>query len=216
MKKSNLVIIVSMITFTSTTFAQTQSQPTPQTTPQPAAPSTSQARDVQDILGPYMGGAIGSVGIDARNNLKDGPSSSVKNGYGGKLFAGYQLTENFGAEVGGFRSGTVKRTYVINGANIEQASKVNVFYLAGTARLPLGEKFALNARLGVARGKISGTNVLPVNSTIIGSKTGALVGLGGEYRVTPKIAGTIDIDYLPDVSRNTRGALLSAGVKVNF
>jgi OmpA-OmpF porin, OOP family len=211
-KKSTSAIVVSMVAFISSAFAQTQPQTIPQSTPQP----TSQTRDAQDILGPYIGGAMGSVGIDARNNLKDDPSSSVKNGYGGKLFAGYQLTENFGAEVGGFRSGTVKRTYVINGANIEQSSKVNVFYLAGTARLPLGERFALNARLGVARGKISGTNVLPVNSTIIGSKTGAIVGFGGEYRFTPKIAGTVDIDYLPDVSRNTRGALLSAGVKVNF
>jgi OmpA-OmpF porin, OOP family len=199
MKKASLLIVSSVIAFSTTGFAQI---------PQNKA---------EDGVGLYIGGALGAFGIgNDENNLKKGSSSTSKNGNGAKLFAGYQISENFGVEIGGMRSNVLKRTFIVDTRNVEQKGKVEATYLAATGRLPLGENFALNARLGVARGKFSGTNVLPASSTIIGAKTGALIGAGGEYRFTPKLSATLDFDYLPDISPRTRALMFSAGVKFFF
>jgi OmpA-OmpF porin, OOP family len=176
----------------------------------------TQQRDFRAVEGAYVGGAIGAFGARATGiSLKDAASGS-KNGSGVKLFAGYQLTENFGAELGFIRSSTLKRTFVVGTANVEQKGKVSALYVAGTGRFAIGQHFALTGKLGVARGKFSGTNALPLASTITGSKTGAIFGVGAEYRFTPKLAATIDYDYLPTTSNRLKTAMISAGVKVTF
>jgi OmpA-OmpF porin, OOP family len=182
-----------------------------------SATAQVQQRDFRAVEGTYVGGAFGAFGARATGiDLKAGPSSTSKNGSGGKLFAGFQLTENFGVEVGGLRSSTLKRTFVVNGANVAQKGDINAFYLAGTGRLPIGERFAATTRLGFARSKFSGTNVLPTASAITGSKSGLMFGVGGEYRFTPKIGATLDYDYLPKTSKHLKSGLLSLGVKVSF
>jgi OmpA-OmpF porin, OOP family len=174
-------------------------------------------RDFRAIEGVYVGGAFGAFGARASGiTLKDGPSNMSKNGSGGKLFAGFQLTENFGVEVGALRSATLKRTFVVGGANVAQRGDVTAFYLAGTGRFPIGERFAATTRLGFARSKFSGTNVLPAALAITGSKSGLIFGIGGEYRFTPKIAATLDYDYLPKTSRHLKSGMISIGVKVTF
>jgi OmpA-OmpF porin, OOP family len=195
----SLLALLCTATFSATAFAQV---------PQ---------RDFRAVEGAYVGGAFGAFGARATGiTLKDGPSNTSKNGSGGKLFAGFQLTENFGVEVGALRSSTLKRTFVVNGANATQKGDVNALYLAGTGRLPLGERFALNTRLGFARSKFSGTNVLPVASTITGNKSGVILGVGGEYRFTPNIAATLDYDYLPKTSKHLKSGMISLGVKATF
>lgn len=182
-----------------------------------AALGQTPQRDFPAVEGIYVGGAFGAFGTRATGvNLKDGPSGSSKNGSGGKLLAGYQFTDNFGVEVGGLRSSTLKRTFVVNGVDVTQKGDVNAFYLAGTGRLPLGERFAATTRLGIARSKFSGTNVLPVTSAITGSKSGLMFALGGEYRFTPKVAATLDYDYLPDTSKNLKSGMISFGIKAAF
>ncbi len=177
----------------------------------------AQQRDFRAVEGVYVGGAFGAFGARASSTLlKDGPSNTSKNGSGGKLFAGFQFTENFGVEVGAFRSSTLKRTFIVGSTNVAQRGDVNALYLAGTGRLPIGERFAVNTRLGFARSKFSGTNVLPTASAITGSKSGLVFGVGGEYRFTPKIAATLDYDYLPKTSERLKSGLISVGIKVGF
>jgi OmpA-OmpF porin, OOP family len=176
----------------------------------------TQQRDFRAVEGAYVGGAIGAFGARATGiSLKDAASGS-NNGSGVKLFAGYQLTENFGAELGFIRSSTLKRAFVVGNANVEQKGKASALYVAGTGRFAIGQHFALTGKLGVARGKFSGTNALPLPSSITGSKTGAIFGVGAEYRFTPKLAATIDYDYLPTTSNRLKTAMISAGVKVTF
>ena len=179
-----------------------------------------QQRDFRAVEGAYVGGAIGAFGAKATGiatgiALQERTSGS-KNGSGAKLFAGYQLTENFGAELGFIRSSTLKRSYVVGTTNVEQKGEVSALYAAGTGRFAFGERFAVTGKLGVARGKFSGTNALPTASAITGSKTGAIFGVGAEYRFTPKIAATIDYDYLPKTSNRLKSAMISAGVKFTF
>lgn len=176
----------------------------------------SQQRDFRAVEGAYVGGAIGAFGAKATGIALEERTSGSKNGIGAKLFAGYQLTENFGAELGFIRSSTLKRSYVVGTTNVEQKGEVSALYAAGTGRFAFGERFAVTGKLGVARGKFSGTNALPTASAITGSKTGAIFGVGAEYRFTPKIAATIDYDYLPKTSNRLKSAMISAGVKFTF
>ena len=176
----------------------------------------SQQRDFRAVEGAYVGGAIGAFGAKATGIALEERTSGSKNGSGAKLFAGYQLTENFGAELGFIRSSTLKRSYVVGTTNVEQKGEVSALYAAGTGRFAFGERFAVTGKLGVARGKFSGTNALPTASAITGSKTGAIFGVGAEYRFTPKIAATIDYDYLPKTSNRLKSAMISAGVKFTF
>jgi OmpA-OmpF porin, OOP family len=176
----------------------------------------SQQRDFRAVEGAYVGGAIGAFGAAATNGTLKESNSGSKNGSGAKLFAGYQLTENFGAELGFIRSSTLKRSLIVGNTNVEQKGSVNALYLAGTGRFAIGEQFALTGKLGLARGKFSGTNVLPTASAITGSGTGLLASVGAEYRLTTKLAATIEYDYLPKTSNRLKSAMISAGVKVTF
>jgi OmpA-OmpF porin, OOP family len=176
----------------------------------------SQQRDFRAVEGAYVGGAIGAFGAKATGIALEERTAGSKNGIGGKLFVGYQLTENFGAELGFIRSSTLKRTYVVGTTNVEQKGEVNALYVAGTGRFAFGERFAVAGKVGVARGKFSGTNALPTAAAITGSKTGAIFGVGAEYRFTPKIAATLDYDYLPKTSNRLKSAVISAGVKFTF
>jgi OmpA-OmpF porin, OOP family len=180
-----------------------------------ASDAQSVPRSGDDQFGPYVGGSIGNFGLGIRS-LREGNSSKQQNSAGGKFFGGYRFNENIGVEIGGLSSGDVKRSYIVDGRSIERKGKVRAFYVAATGRLPLGENFALNGRLGVARGELSGVNALPANASIIGKKTGALIGFGGEYRFTRNLSGTVDLDYLPNLSQRTRAAVVSAGVKFAF
>jgi OmpA-OmpF porin, OOP family len=173
-------------------------------------------RDARSIESPYIGANIGPVGARANGtNLKDG-TTAAKNGSGFKLYSGYQLNQNLGAELGFIRSSDLKRSFLVNTANVEQTGKVNAFYAAATARLPLSEQFSMNAKLGVARCKFSGTSQLPAASAITGNKTGLILGAGTEYRFTQKVAGTLDFDYLPNTSARLKTTLISAGIKAAF
>lgn len=172
---------------------------------------------IDSASGFYVGGAIGAFGAYGKSTgLQNAPLNQSKNASGNKLFAGYQITDNYGVEVGRLSSATLKRSYVSGGANLTQSGDISSIYAAATGRFPVSEKMALNARLGLAKSKFSGSNVLPAGSSIVGSKSGLLMGVGAEYRFTPKIAATLDYDYLPKTSPNLKSGLLAVGIKVGF
>jgi OmpA-OmpF porin, OOP family len=200
MKKNALATAIALAALSSTVaFAQAQQY------------------DFQNVNGAYVGGAVGAFGARVSGvTLPAGPSSTTKNGIGEKFFAGYQLTENFGTEIGIIKSSELKRSFIVDGKTLQQTGKVNSVYVAAMGRIALSPQFAVTGRLGVARGKFSGTNVLPIASAITGSKTSPLLGVGVEYRFTPKLAGTVDYDYLPKTSERLRSGLLSAGIKFTF
>jgi OmpA-OmpF porin, OOP family len=177
---------------------------------QPAGRSSS------TVDGPYIGGNIGAFGARPSGISLTKSTTAAKNGFGFKLYTGYQLDQNFGAEAGFVRSSDLKRSFLVNGTSIQQVGKVNALYLAGTTRLPLNEQLAVVAKLGLARGKFSGTNVLPSSSAIIGSKTSLIASAGAEYKFSPTISGTFDFDYLPKTSERLKTSLISAGFKVAF
>jgi OOP family OmpA-OmpF porin len=175
----------------------------------------------------YAGGAIGrsSFSLSSSNSVPApwGGEKSGKAGTAYKLYGGYRLTPNFGVEAGYARLGRVSQWtpgygYGYGyGASTLQSGSGQAFYAAATARLPLGDAFALNGRLGVAYGRISGRdNGVPGYQRFSGSSTGVMAGFGAEYRVTKNLAITADYDYFGKLSKQAKGGMLTVGVKASF
>lgn len=171
--------------------------------------------------GIYVGGAIGrssfSLSSSNRAPVPWGGEKSSKAGTAYKLYGGYRLTENFGVEAGYARLGRVSQWSSVGGYARLQGGSGQALYAAATARLPLGDAFAINGRLGVSRGRISGgDNWVPGNQRISGSSTGVMAGFGAEYRVTQSLAITADYDYFGKLSKQAKGGMLTVGLKASF
>ncbi len=186
-----------------------------------AASSAANAAGPRQDSGVYAGGSIGrssySLSSSNRAPVPWGGEKSSKSGTAYKLYGGYRFTETFGVEAGYARLGRVSQ-WSSNGAYSRlQSGTGQVFYAAATARLPLGESFALNGRLGVARGRISGDNnwALP-SQRISGSSTGLMAGIGAEYRVTRNLSITADYDYFGKLSKQAKGGMVTVGLKASF
>jgi opacity protein-like surface antigen len=68
----------------------------------------------------------------------------------------------------------------------------------------LGESLAVQGRLGLSSGEVSGTNVLPAGNSLIGTKTSVLFGLGVEVRPTSNVALTLNYDDYGHLSKSVK------------
>lgn len=182
-----------------------------------AAPAADTALDTRL----YVGGAIGRSSFSLSNAggapVPWGGEKNSKSGTAYKLYGGYRFTETFGVEAGYARLGRVSQWTSVRGISTLQNGSGNVFYAAATARLPLGDSFALNGRLGISRGRISGgDNWVPANQRIAGSSTGVMAGFGAEYRMTKNLSVTADYDYFGKLSKQAKGGMLTVGLRANF
>ncbi|MDT9000991.1 porin family protein [Paucibacter sp. APW11] len=168
-----------------------------------------------DEVGPYAGAAIGRGSLslpDASVPLKDkdGRDTSYK------LFGGYRLNENFSLEAGYARLGKLGETATIGGTDLRQQGTASSLYAVGVGRLPVNEQFAFTGRLGLARNKVSGTNVLPAADSLQGSKNNVVWGLGAEYKLSKTVALTADYDNYGKVSDKVKASTLMLGIKTSF
>jgi len=67
-------------------------------------------------------------------------------GRSAKMFGGYQLTENFGVQAGYVRIREINQSSGSGATLVTQTASGHSTYVAGTARLPLGQSFALTGR----------------------------------------------------------------------
>ncbi len=179
-----------------------------------AATLPAQAADKQTG---YIGGAIGRSSFNTRDLNLPNPGGDERD-TAGKLYGGYQFNDTFGIEGGYVRLGKFsERVTLGSGSTVTQEGRARSFYLAATARMPLSEQFSLNGRLGVSAGRVSGTNVLPSGSQMIGSTTSLpMIGVGAEYKVSQYVSLTVDFDHFGRVSDKITGNLVSAGVRFSF
>jgi len=115
-------------------------------------------------------------------------------------------------EAGYAALGSFSENLTVGGASVKQEGKARSIFSAATGRLPLGESFALHGRLGLSSGKVSGTNVLPANDNLMGSKTSVLFGVGAEYRPKPNVALTVNYDSYGKLSNNVKASALVFGL----
>lgn len=168
----------------------------------------------------YMGATMGASNYSLASASTPASLSGAKrdtHGTAFKLYGGYRLTEHFGAELGYAHLGRANQWTTVNGTAMRDEGKGRAFYAAATAQLPLGDAFAVHGRLGVARGKVSGGGTrVPLTQGLAGSATGAIVGIGAEYKLTPTMSLTADYDHFTKLSRQAKGGMLTVGLRANF
>lgn len=179
------------------------------------AAQAAQAAPQSDELGAYGGLAVGRSsfklpGASVPITGKDSRDTAYK------LYGGYRLNEHFGVEAGYARLGKFSEQATLGSGAVTQEGKGSSFYIAGTGRYALNEQFALQGRLGVARNKVSGTNLLPAGDSLQGSKTSLMWGVGAEYKLSKNLALTADYDNYGKVSSNVKASTFLLGARLSF
>jgi len=155
-------------------------------------PGVSHAAD-QDVGHRFYGGA--SLGASRFQDVDS-------NGSTFKLYGGYQFTENFGAEVGFLRAGNFR-------LENSELAKSRAFYTAGTVRWQFGDSFSVNGLMGVAHTQLTiGNSDQDQNSL--------MVGIGAQYRLTPRLDLTLNVDHLGKVAEHQSADMVTAGMVMRF
>lgn len=158
----------------------------------------------------YLGAALGLSSGEAY--LTDGVNTweNTNSPRPFRLNAGYMLNSAFAIEAGYTNSGEFKFS---GPARIEQS----VMYLAVKGTYPLGQKWAVAGKLGVARSDVDfsgmGADSFSVNDTA------AMLSIGTAYRFTPQLAATLDlVNYGSSSKENTsmRSRAIELGLQYNF
>ena len=148
----------------------------------------------QMINRPYVG--VGVANSDREMNMA-GATSQSGDGWkaSGKVFAGFEFDETFGAELGytDFRKSTL--TYMVNGVPGRISAGGESWYLAGKAIAPLSEQFAVYGKLGISHnewkqtGSGSGTNLFRDDSD-----TEGYLAVGGEWRASQRLGLSVEYE----------------------
>ena len=170
----------------------------------------------KDVTGPYVGASFGAA-FGNREIDDSGSNNDEHLGRGAKIYGGYQLTENFGAQVGYVRMRELNQNTGSGATLVNQTATGHSAYVAGTARLPLGESFALTGKLGVSFGKV--TDVSPstvATNPLLGSKTSLLIGTGAEYVLNRNVSFSLELESYGKISRQVKGNTLTIGTRFTF
>ncbi len=172
----------------------------------------AQAPAAKEVTGPYIGAAFGNREID------DSKSSNDEHiGRSAKIYGGYQLTENFGVQAGHVRMSDLKQNTGTGATLVKQTATGHGTYVAGTARLPLGQSFPLMGKVGVSFGKVTYASP-PTDATNLppGSKTSLLVGAGAEYVLNHNMPFSVELEGYGKISNQVKGNTLTVGSRFIF
>ena len=162
-----------------------------------AAPGTSQAADYDFTNRLYGGISLGGSRFESNDN-----EGSVF-----KLYSGYQITENFGAEMGYLRTGDIERA--------EGTAKTRAFYTGGTARWQFSEKFAVSGLLGLAYGEVLDETAIGA-ANLYDDNVSPIVGFGAQYRLSPRTELTFNVDHLGKQTERVSTDIVTAGLVMRF
>jgi OmpA-OmpF porin, OOP family len=176
----------------------------------------AQASTTNAVTGPYIGAAFGAA---FGNREIDDSTSSNDEGLGrsAKIFVGYQLTENFGVQAGYVRMRDLNQNTGAGATLANQTVTGHSTYVAGTARLPLGESLALTGKVGVSFGKVTSANpATSASSSLLGSKTSTLIGTGVEYALNRHVSFAVELESYGKISKQVKGNTLTVGTRFTF
>ena len=168
-----------------------------------------------DESGAFAGVAVGRSDFSLSNlsvplKDKDGRDTTFK------LYGGYRFDERFSLEAGYARLGTLGATAGLAGGDVRQEGRGQSLYAVGAARLFMNGPFALSGRLGIARNKVSGSNLLSAADSLQGSRTSAVWGLGAEYKLSDKLSLTADYDNYGKLSDRVKASSFTVGLRSSF
>jgi OOP family OmpA-OmpF porin len=171
-----------------------------------AAPAIAHAAD-QDVANRFYGGL--SLGA---SRLED----SDDNGSVFKLYGGYQITENFGAEAGYMRTGDLTRTYTAGNQSFSQVGKTRAFYTAGTARWQFNDAFSVSGLLGAAFTQVTDDDTIGAFN-MNGDETSVMMGFGAQYHLSPRTELTLNFDHFAEISEEGDSSdIVTAGFVMRF
>jgi OmpA-OmpF porin, OOP family len=178
--------------------------------------ASSQAAPADVTPGPfYVGVGVGGSAFGTRDVVATkGPVDEQSRAF--KIYGGYQLTDYFGVQFGYTRLGSLNDSFTSNGVSVKQTVSGRSLYVAGTARYPISESFALTGKLGISFGKATGTNVLTASDNLIGSKRYLMGGFGGEYRLNRNVALTADYEAYGKLSNKASADAFTLGARFSF
>ena len=180
------------------------------------AQAYAQAPAAKEVTGPYIGAALGAA--FGNREIDDSNSSNDEHlGRSAKISGGYQLTENFGVQAGYVRLHEINQNSGSGATLVTQTATGHSTYVAGTARLPLGQSFALTGKLGVSFGKV--TDASPstaATNLLLGSKTSLLVGTGAEYVLNHNVSFSVELESYGKISNQVKGNSLTVGSRLAF
>jgi opacity protein-like surface antigen len=174
-----------------------------------------------DNQGPYAGVEVGYTRIDntaqqTANNLVGavGGSAAVTSDSGmaiGKLFAGYQFTENFSAEIGAYRTSDfdMKAAGISSGGTAYTASSsTNIYGVEGSFLIRPNVSTGLNGLFGRFGGHWdkaeSDVSAAGAGATATGnywvSGSGFLAGAGYDVNVDKNLTGRVSYTYYDNVA----------------
>ena len=176
----------------------------------------AQASPAKEVTGPYFGTAFGAA--FGNREIDDSNSSNDEHiGRSAKIFGGYQLTEHFGVQVGYVRMHDLNQNTGFGQTLVNRTVNGHSAYLAGTARLPLGQSFALTGKVGVSFGKATDTSpATAANNSLLGSKTSLLVGTGAEYVLNHNVSFLVELESYGKISNQVKGNGLTVGTRFTF
>jgi OOP family OmpA-OmpF porin len=149
-----------------------------------AAMSAAQAQTPQTQPRYYIG--LGIATADHSYNV-GGLNVTNKDGYGGnaKMFAGYELDQNWAAEIGYIDYSNAHFTYNASGVTGRGTSDGRAYYLAAKYQHPITEQFAVYGKLGIENSQrnlsdVDGFNQGKGNTSGYGS-------VGVQFNLTPQV-----------------------------
>ena len=137
----------------------------------------------------YAGVAITSPS-KARMLSRTGQEGVDSSRVGAKIYGGINLTEHVALEAGYASFGSHTLNNAGPGASGDTRLASNMVYVAVKGSTMVGERVALFGKTGMAHTRISasGTGAQDVSMTRV------MVGLGAQYRITPTLAATLELN----------------------
>ena len=180
------------------------------------AQAHAQSSTAKQVTGPYIGAAFGAA--FGNREIDDSNSSNDEHlGRSTKIYGGYQLTENFGVQAGYVRMREINQNSGSGATLVTQTATGHSAYVAGTARLSLGQSFALTGKVGVSFGKVTDTSPATASTnSLLGSKTSLLVGTGAEYVLNQNVSFLVELESYGKISKNVKGNALTVGTRFTF
>jgi OOP family OmpA-OmpF porin len=163
--------------------------------------------------GAYIGANVGRSELKLSGDFGSGKDN--KTGY--KAYAGYDFTQNFGAEAGYVNFGKVKDSENNDSLSVDTSA----FYVAATGTLPLNEQFSLFAKAGVSQNRTKITlSAFNVRESESNNKTSAIFGIGAAYNINKNLSAVAEYENFGKVASQDgdklKADLLSIGLRYKF
>jgi len=137
----------------------------------------------------YVGGALGQARVDEDlDGAQFRDDSTVL-----RVFGGYSFTDFVGVEVSYLDLGTFSDTVDVGGELVDVSADADGFSIAALGRLPLSERFSLQARAGLFFWDGQST-VAGITENDPGDQN-PFVGLGFGYELSEKAELGLMVDY---------------------